>query len=138
MQETYLRALRSLPRFAGRSSAKTWLLSIARRVVADQIRAAQARPRQADLIDWQDVAEQLRARVRAPGFEEGIALGELLDALPAERREAFVLTQQLGLSYAETAEVCDCAIGTVRSRVARAREDLIAVLREADGNRSAG
>ena len=49
-QETYLRALRalrSLPSFAGRSSASTWLLSIARRVAADQIRRASARPRSA-------------------------------------------------------------------------------------------
>ena len=44
-QETYLRALRALPGFAGRSSARTWLLSIARRVAADQIRRTMARPR---------------------------------------------------------------------------------------------
>ena len=44
-QETYLRALRSLPNFAGRSSARTWLLSIARRAAADHVRAAVRRPR---------------------------------------------------------------------------------------------
>ncbi|MBV9024407.1 MAG: sigma-70 family RNA polymerase sigma factor, partial [Streptomycetaceae bacterium] len=51
-QETYLRALTSLPRFAGRSCARTWLLSIARRVVIDSYRSAAARPRIATTDDW--------------------------------------------------------------------------------------
>jgi len=42
-----------------------------------------------------------------------------------ERRDAFVLTQMLDLDYASAAQVCECPIGTIRSRVARAREDLI-------------
>lgn len=127
-QDTYLRALRSLPRFAARSSARTWLLSIARRTVIDHIRAVQVRPRQANVEDWQAVAEH-RQPSGLPGFDEGVALGHLLDTLTAERREAFVLTQVLGLSYAETGEVCDCPVGTIRSRIARAREDLIELMR---------
>ncbi len=67
-----------------------------------------------------------------PGFDDGIALAELLAALPDDRREAFVLTQMLGLPYAEAADVSDCPIGTVRSRVARARTSLIAWLNEAE------
>jgi RNA polymerase sigma-70 factor, ECF subfamily len=55
-------------------------------------------------------------------------LRDLLTGPPEQRREAFVVTQLLGLSYAEAAQVCDCPIGTVRSRVARAREDLVAAL----------
>lgn len=55
-QETYLRALRALPGFAGRSSARTWLLSIARRVAADQIRRSMARPRTTAVDDWDAVA----------------------------------------------------------------------------------
>jgi RNA polymerase sigma-70 factor (ECF subfamily) len=43
-----------------------------------------------------------------------------------------VLTQTLGLSYADAAEVCDCPIGTIRSRVARARDDLITAMRDTD------
>ena len=61
-------------------------------------------------------------------FEEQVELRHLLERLSPERRMAFVATQVLGLSYAEAAEVCGCPIGTVRSRVARAREDLVAAL----------
>ncbi|MEV4755969.1 sigma-70 family RNA polymerase sigma factor [Micromonospora sp. NPDC049559] len=133
-QETYLRAMRALPRFAARSSAKTWLLAIARRVAADHVRSAAARPRTAVLSDWEAAAEAAQAR-RGGGFEDGVLLRELLDALPADRREAFVATQIVGLSYAEAAEVCDCPVGTIRSRVARAREDLVVAL---DGRGRAG
>jgi RNA polymerase sigma-70 factor (ECF subfamily) len=121
-QETYLRAFGSLRRFAGRSSSRTWLLSIARRVVVDQIRAAGARPKIAG-TDWEAAAE--RTPDPAAGFEELVELRLLLDGLEPDRREVLVLTQVLGLSYAEAADVCGCPIGTVRSRVARAREDLI-------------
>ncbi len=130
-QDTFLRALGSLHRFEGRSSARTWLLSIARRAVIDSYRHASARPRLADTDDWQTVAEFAQPRGRL-GFEEGIALAELLEALPDERREAFVLTQLVGLPYAEAAELGDCPVGTVRSRVARARSSLIKSLREAE------
>jgi RNA polymerase sigma-70 factor (ECF subfamily) len=132
-QETYLRALRALARFEGRSSARTWLLSIARRVVVDHIRSVQARPRRANLPDWQTAAEQ--ARPQSTRFEDGVAITELIKTLDDDRREAFVLTQTLGLSYAEAAKVCDCPIGTIRSRVARARDDLITAIRETDGQR---
>jgi RNA polymerase sigma-70 factor (ECF subfamily) len=49
----------------------------------------------------------------------------LLDGLDSDRRQALLLTQVLGLSYAEAAEVCGCPVGTIRSRVARARTDLL-------------
>jgi RNA polymerase sigma-70 factor (ECF subfamily) len=128
-QETYLRALRSLPQFAGRSSARTWLFAIARRVAADHVRLATRRPRVAAVPDWQATAEAAGA-AGTSGFDEQYALTDLLAALAADRREAFVATQVLGLSYAEAAEVCDCPVGTIRSRVARAREDLVAALDE--------
>ncbi|MFJ3976333.1 sigma-70 family RNA polymerase sigma factor [Streptomyces sp. NPDC090021] len=126
-QDVFLRALASLHRFEGRSSARTWLLSIARRTVVDSLRHAAARPRLSDRCDWQTAAEQAQP-YDVPGFEDGIALAELLAAIPAERREAFVLTQLLGLPYAEAAEAVGCPIGTVRSRVARARTSLVALL----------
>jgi RNA polymerase sigma-70 factor, ECF subfamily len=124
VQETYLRAMRALPGFAGRSSARTWLLAIARRVAADHIRALTTRPRADRPLDAVPPAEMSAG----PGFEDGVLLRQLLAALPADRREAFVATQVVGLSYAETAEICGCPVGTIRSRVARAREDLAAAL----------
>ncbi|MFD4612191.1 sigma-70 family RNA polymerase sigma factor [Streptomyces sp. NPDC058440] len=130
-QDTFLRALGSLHRFEGRSSARTWLLSIARRAVIDSYRYNSARPRLSDTDDWQTVAECAQPR-GLPGFDDGIALTELLDTLPDERRRAFVLTQLLGLPYAEAAELSDCPIGTVRSRVARARSSLMRSLRDAE------
>ncbi|MFI0820849.1 sigma-70 family RNA polymerase sigma factor [Streptomyces sp. NPDC021098] len=131
VQDTYMRALRSLPRFEGRSSARTWLLVIARRVVADRIRSLSARPRIAGTDDWQAAAER-RQPCGVPGFDEGVALGELLAALPTAQRDAFVLTQLLELPYSEAAAVTDCPVGTIRSRVARAREFLIAQLSAAE------
>ena len=55
----------------------------------------------------------------------------LLDGLAPDRREAFVLTQLAGLSYDEAAQVAGCPIGTIRSRVARARADLLDVVARA-------
>ena len=128
-QETYLRALGSLSRFAGRSSARTWLLSIARRVVVDQVRRNQARPRTTAGVDVEGLlgTPQFAAR-----FEDVVEVRMLLDGLSPERRDALVLTQVLGLSYDEAAEVCGCPLGTIRSRVARARDDLIAAARRDD------
>lgn len=130
-QETYLRAMRALPRFAARSSARTWLLAIARRVAADHIRTVVRRPRLAAGDQWELAAEAARADVRSR-VEDQVVIGQLLRDLPAERREAFVATQIVGLTYAEAAQVCDCPIGTIRSRVARAREDLVVALEARD------
>ncbi|MFG2477324.1 sigma-70 family RNA polymerase sigma factor [Streptomyces fagopyri] len=130
-QDTFLRALGSLHRFEGRSSARAWLLAIARRAVIDSFRSAATRPRRADFDDWQLAVERAQPR-GLPGFDDGIALDDLLAGLPEERREAFVLTQLLGLPYAEAALVSDCPVGTVRSRVARARTSLIAALSAAE------
>ncbi|MFE6288110.1 sigma-70 family RNA polymerase sigma factor [Streptomyces sp. NPDC057877] len=130
-QDTFLRALGSLHRFEGRSSARAWLLSIARRAVIDSYRYTSARPRLHDVADWQLTVENAQPR-DLPGFDDGVALLDLLASLPDDRREAFVLTQVVGLPYAEAAEVSDCPIGTVRSRVARARATLMDLLDEAD------
>lgn len=124
-QETYSRAFGALHRFAGRSSARTWLLAIARRVCADAVRSA-SRTRAV-------AAEPARPD---PDPADSITLYALLDALDRERREAFVLTQLVGLSYAEAADVCGCPLGTIRSRVARARDDLVTAF-GAGGSRSA-
>ncbi|MGH3827110.1 MAG: sigma-70 family RNA polymerase sigma factor [Pseudonocardiaceae bacterium] len=130
-QETYLRALRALPSFAGRSGARTWLLSIARRVAADQVRRSRTRPRTTSAEDW-DAAVATDPVHRRSGWEEGVLLRELVAGLEPDRRDAFVLTQMLGLGYAAAAEVCQCPIGTIRSRVARAREDLVRAMNTVD------
>jgi RNA polymerase sigma-70 factor (ECF subfamily) len=62
----------------------------------------------------------------------GHALDELITRLGDDRREAFVLTQVIGCSYEEAAEICGVPVGTIRSRVARARGDLIEAVRSAE------
>ena len=132
-QEAYLRALRALPDFAGRSSARTWLLSVVRHTAVDAVRRAARRPRTTSV---EDPATAERSGLVRSAVDEAVMLRALVDALDAERREAFVLTQMLDLSYAEAADVCGCPIGTIRSRVARAREDLVAALHERPDRRS--
>ena len=123
-QETYLRAMKTIARFRAEASARTWLLSIARRVCADDVRRAQSRPRVNSGADWMLAADRaVRPRAR---WEDVVEVNLLLADLPTERREALVLTQVLGLSYQEAADVTGCPVGTIRSRVARARESLIA------------
>ena len=129
-QETYLRAFGSLHRFEGRSSLRTWLLSIARRVCADAVRSR--RRRRLTLVRDDADLEALGAGNGADRVGEGAAVADLLARLSPDRREAFVLTQLLGLPYAEAAEVAGCPVGTIRSRVARARADLVEALGEDD------
>jgi RNA polymerase sigma-70 factor (ECF subfamily) len=122
-QETYLRAFAALHRFEGRSSVRTWLLSIARRVCADAVRSR--RRRRLSLVREERELETLVPAPEGDPVAEGAAVSDLLARLDADRREAFVLTQLLGLPYAEAAEVAGCPVGTIRSRVARARADLV-------------
>ncbi len=122
-QEVYARALPALAAFRADASARTWLLQIARYVCADHVRASRRR---------RALVDRLIARDR-PAVEVAEATGErdlddLVRRLHPDRLEAFVLTQVAGLSYAEAALVCDVPIGTIRSRVARARADLLEAL----------
>ena len=124
VQDTYLRAFRSLDTYRGEAPITAWLLSIARRVCADHVRSRVRQRRIVGaLVDTAD--DQL---VPAPGNPTW----ELLDAIGPDRREAFVLTQVAGLSYDEAAVVLDCPVGTIRSRVARARSDLVREVGAAD------
>ena len=116
-QETYLRVLRSLRSFRGDSPVRPWLFSIERRVVADDIAARQRRRR-----------EPVGSARDVPDHQGSVVLESLLETLDPDRRLAFVLTQVLGYAYADAAEVCGCPVGTIRSRVARAREDLVGML----------
>ncbi|MDQ1630931.1 MAG: polymerase sigma-70 factor, subfamily [Frankiaceae bacterium] len=122
-QETYLRAFRTLRSFRGDGSAISWLLTIARRVAADEIARRQRRSR---------LQTELESHApEALSDHAGLTAVEVLVAgLAEDRRSAFVLTQVLGFSYEEAAAVCDCATGTIRSRVARARAELVGALAE--------
>jgi RNA polymerase sigma-70 factor (ECF subfamily) len=118
-QDTYARAIPALARFEATASARTWLLAIARNTCADAVRRNRRRRRAVPVPD--DIS---------PDHALGTDLDALVATLEPDRRAAFVLTQVLGLSYAEAAEVCGVPVGTIRSRVARARDDLVARLRE--------
>jgi RNA polymerase sigma-70 factor, ECF subfamily len=126
VQDTYLRAFRCLPSYRGEAPVTAWLLSIARRVCADHVRS-RVRQRRVFGALTQAADDQFVAEPGNPTFE-------LLDAIDPDRREAFVLTQVAGLSYEEAAVVLDCPIGTIRSRVARARVDLVVEVRAAEAS----
>jgi RNA polymerase sigma-70 factor (ECF subfamily) len=116
VQDTYLRALRSLHTYRADSDARRWVITIARRACADAIERHQ-RARRTELTH------------RPPNDHTGaIELEMLLDELPDDQRHAFVLTQLLGYRYDEAATICDCPVGTIRSRVARARATLAGIL----------
>jgi RNA polymerase sigma-70 factor (ECF subfamily) len=129
-QDTFVRAWKALPAFRGDSSARTWLLTIARRACADSVRRTVRRRR---LTRRAEEQADLRTMRGATGDHAGAhAVHALIDALPRDQRIAFVLTQVVGCSYAEAASVCGVPIGTIRSRVARAREQLLDDLRDAE------
>ena len=131
-QEAFIRAVRALPTFRAESSARTWLLAIARNTCMDELRTrSRRRRRDASLIS----SSAGRAGV-TPDAGQEVGVSDMLARLAPERREAFVLTQMLGLSYNEAAQVCGCPPGTIRSRVARARGDLITAM--SDPGASAG
>lgn len=128
-QETFIRAWRGLPRFAGRSSFLTWLFAIARHTVVDHYRAGAARPGEYPVADWETFGATVSVRGR---FDDTVALLDLLRGLAPGRREVFVATQVEGYSYAEVARMSGLPIGTVRSRVARARVELAEAVRSSE------
>ena len=126
VQDTYLRAFRSLPNYRGDAPVIAWFLSIARRVCADHVRG-RVRERRLMGALAQGGGEVWAASPGNPTFE-------LLASIDPDRREAFLLTQVAGLSYDEAAVVLDCPVGTIRSRVARARADLVVEVRAAEAS----
>jgi RNA polymerase sigma-70 factor (ECF subfamily) len=126
VQDTYLRAFRSLPSYRAEAPFTSWLLAIARRVCADHVR-------------WKVRERRLvGALTRTAGDRFAAAPGnatfDLLEVLDPDRREAFMLTQVAGMSYDDVALMLDCPIGTIRSRVARARAELAAGVRAAEAS----
>lgn len=122
-QEVYARAITALSRFRGDSPVRLWLLGIARHACIDEVRR---RTRRRRTLARNDV-EGLEVMADPTG---AVDLDELVTGLDPDQRTAFVLTQVLGLRYAEAAEAVGCPVGTIRSRVARAREALVTALAE--------
>jgi RNA polymerase sigma-70 factor (ECF subfamily) len=133
-QQAYQRAFTSLHRFRATGPAKHWLLTITRRTCADAARR-RARRRQVDRLvlafpyDESDRTEPIGGR---------LGVDELLYQLEPDRRAAFVLTQLNGLRYEEAARVLDVPIGTIRSRVSRAREQLAEAVRAVERDAGRG
>jgi RNA polymerase sigma-70 factor, ECF subfamily len=127
-QESYERAIGSLHRYRAEGPARGWLLTIVRRTCVDHTRRA-VRRRRLDQRVMQDADTGSPERATVQIDPTGrVDLDELLCALDDDRRAAFVLTQVLGMHYDEAAEVLGCPIGTVRSRVSRARADLVEMM----------
>lgn len=114
--------MKFLLRFAARSSALTWLLSLARCTWVDSVQHDSARPKKY-IVEVENAAEHFTNGEFWSEFADPLVP---LEQLPAERREALILTQTLGYSYAEAADIAGVRVGTIRSRVARARQDLVA------------
>jgi RNA polymerase sigma-70 factor (ECF subfamily) len=121
-QECFVRVWGALPTFRAAGTGRSWLLGIARRTCADAVRDVQRRRR---LLARAAFA---RRATSAPDHAADIALRSSVKSLDWSRREAFVLTQIVGLSYEEAADACEVPIGTIRSRVARARGDLVKMI----------
>jgi RNA polymerase sigma-70 factor (ECF subfamily) len=138
-QDTFLRAYRALPRFRGQATFRTWLLGIAINVCRSRrsSREAQERRRSVSLDAMTGEDGTSMGLVAAPGpdperaargAELGAALERALAELTPEHREIIVLREMQGLDYDELASALDCAVGTVKSRLARARGALRAAM----------
>lgn len=123
-QDVFVRVVRGVDGFRASASARTWVFAIARNACADAVRR-RVRQRGRETVGLPATAADLD---EVPSAEDGLGLALLLAELDPDRREAFVLTQLSGMTYDEAAGVLDVPIGTIRSRVARARADLIALL----------
>jgi len=124
-QETYARAIAALPGYRGDSPPRLWLIGIARHVCIDTVRRRSRRRR---ILGGVPPPRSVAADPAGT-----VALDDLVAALDDDQRAAFVLTQVLGLRYAEAAEALGVPVGTIRSRVSRARQALVEALDVAVG-----
>ncbi|MCH8306891.1 MAG: RNA polymerase sigma factor RpoE [Gammaproteobacteria bacterium] len=129
-QEAFLKAYRALGRFRGESAFYTWLYRIAVNTAKNYLAAQRRRPMDVEL-DLQDPEQfELHAKLRETDTPEGVLMGRQLhetvaraiEALPDDLRTAIVLRELDGMSYEEIAQTMDCPVGTVRSRIFRARD----------------
>lgn len=129
-QEAFIKAYRALASFRGDSAFYTWLYRIAINTAKNALVSSRRRPVDFDL-DLQDPQQYDRhARLKDSDTPEGVLLTEeirkvvehAMEQLPEDLRTAIVLRELEGLSYEEIAQAMDCPVGTVRSRIFRARE----------------
>lgn len=129
-QEAFLKAYRAIPKFRGDSAFYTWLYRIAVNTAKNYLVAAKRRPMDYEL-DLQDPEQyELHARLKDVDTPEAVTLKDevhetieqTIRGLPDDLRTAIVLREIEGMSYEEIAEAMDCPVGTVRSRIFRARE----------------
>ena len=137
-QEAFIKAYRALPSFRGDSAFYTWLYRIGvntakNYLVAQGRRAPTSTGFDSEEAETFDDGDQLRDINTPESVLHSKQIGETvnaaMEALPEELRTAIVLRELEGLSYEEIAKVMDCPIGTVRSRIFRAREAVAAKLR---------
>jgi len=129
-QEAFLKAYRAAPAFRGDSAFYTWLYRIAINTAKNYLVAARRRPANVD-VDFQD-SEQFEAFTKMSDVdtperlalteEIGAAVSKAIQELPDELRTAILLREIEGMSYEEIAQTMECPVGTVRSRIFRARE----------------
>ena len=136
-QEAFISAYRSLKRFRG-GSFRAWLLRIVTNACYDELRRRKRRP-SVSWDDFGDMEEEANPHLVDGGAkpEESMQQQELralleraISKLPEHQRTALVLVDRLGLSYEEAAEAMGVALGTVKSRLARARTDMQTLLQE--------
>ena len=129
-QEAFIKAYRALPRFRGDSAFYTWLYRIAVNTAKNHLASQRRRPMDVEL-DLQDPEQYgLHAKLKETDTPEAISLSQELQeileraihALPDDLRTAIILRELDGMSYEEIAETMDCPVGTVRSRIFRARD----------------
>jgi RNA polymerase sigma-70 factor (ECF subfamily) len=127
-QDALLKAWNARERFKPGSNLKAWTFTILR----NQFYSIKRRSWRATSLE-PEVAEQTIVSVANP--DDGVRLNELrhaLNRLSDDQREAIILVGASGMSYEEAAEVCDCATGTIKSRVSRARKTLASIMEDGD------
>ena len=142
-QEAFIKAYRALERFRGDSAFYTWLYRIAANAAKNHLVAKGRRPRSDASIEDAEAFDEFGLSSDS-GSPEAIAMGDELvsvvdaamQALPEELRAALTLRELEGLSYDDIAEVLGCPVGTVRSRIFRAREAIDERVREQIGGGS--
>lgn len=138
-QEAFLKAYRALPSFRGDSAFYTWLYRIAVNTAKNHLVSRSRRPPADDVsVDDAQRSEELTVLHELGTPEANLekedlqrVLHQAIEALPEELRTAFSLREFSGMSYDEITQVMDCPVGTVRSRIFRAREAIDKRLREA-------